>query len=272
MLKTENYKEQILEMYKRGVKPQDIAKNLGFSYWQPVYNLLKKEGVFIPKTTEYKKKYTLDENFFQEINTEEKAYILGFVCADGHIGKDRLTISLSIKDINVLKKIKTCLNSNVPIKHTSRRNPYSKGKPICEMVTVQFSSVKLVAPLFHAGLKSDKTYNLNSSILKIVPEKLISCFLRGYFDGDGNVMFGKRYTSGYKYNINICGNEEFLINTYQKYFPTTNKLYFEKKSKQMCVWKITSKQKVSDFLVYLYKDAKIYLERKYNVYKQNMLM
>ena len=90
---------------------------------------------------------------------------------------------------------------------------------------------------------NSEIYTLNSDILKFIPKYLIKDFLRGYFDGDGNVMFGKKYTSGIKYNINICGNEEFLLNTYQIFFPSTNKMYFDKKSKQTFIWKISSKNK-----------------------------
>ena len=81
-----------------------------------------------------------------------------------------------------------------------------------------------------------------------------------------NVMFGKKYTSGIKYSINICGNEDFLLKTYQIFFPSTNKMYFDKKSKQTFIWKISSKEKVQQFLHYLYNNSKIHLKRKYKVY------
>lgn len=266
MLKTSNYKNQILELYSQGMLPVEIAQKLNFKYHQPVYNLLIKENVF-KKQRFPKGVYTLDKTFFQEINTEEKAYVLGFLCADGHIAYNRIKITLSTQDIDHLEKIKLVLSSNAKLKFNQRPNPYLKGKPFCDMVTVSFNSIELVIPLLQAGITSNKTYTLSSDILKIVPEVLVRHFLRGYFDGDGNVLYGKQYSSGTKYNINICGNKEFLLGTFQKYFPSTNALYFEKKSKQTHVWKLSSKEKVEQFLDYLYKDATIYLDRKYLIYK-----
>ena len=118
-------------------------------------------------------------------------------------------------------------------------------------------------------LGNNKTYTLNSGIIKFIPKYLIRDFLRGYFDGDGNVMYGKKYNSGTKYNINICGNEDFLLNTYQKYFPSINKMYYDKKSRQTYIWKISSKKKVEEFLYYLYCNSSIHLKRKYKVYLES---
>lgn len=61
--------------------------------------------------------YDIDENFFEEINTEEKAYWLGFILADGCLKKNsnQLSINLSIKDFNHLEKFKKNLKSDKPI-------------------------------------------------------------------------------------------------------------------------------------------------------------
>ena len=69
MLNTNDYKEEIVRLYNNGMKPQDITIKLGFKYNQPVYNMLKKLGIFVPKEIEYKRKYELDEDFFEDINT-----------------------------------------------------------------------------------------------------------------------------------------------------------------------------------------------------------
>ena len=273
MLKTSNYETQILQLFKEGKSPLEISKILNFKYWQPVYNLLKKKGIdYQSQEYEIYRKYTLDESFFEKINTEEKAYILGFICADGHVDYkwNRVKIMISVKDIDVLVKIKDTLKSNTIIKHSEQKNPYSKGKSICEMCSVEFNSVKMCTDLKNIGIKENKTYSLDSSVFNNVENDFKVAFLRGYFDGDGNVMYGKKYSSGTKYNINICGNEEFLLNTYQKMFPSQNKMYKDLYSKQCFVWKLSSKENVQKFLSFLYKDAKIYLNRKYEVYNAHV--
>ena len=270
MLNIKDYQEEITKLYQEGKTAKEISSLLGFKYHQPVYNYFKKMGWKRTGKTG-KRVYKVDENFFKCINTEEKAYILGFICADGHIEKDRLNITVSIKDRNILEKIRYAMHSNHPIKEIQRTNPYKKtNRENLILSELMIGSVELVKPLFNMGLTTNKTYTLNGDILKYTPKYLIRDFLRGYFDGDGNVFFGRRYSSGYKYNVNICGNEDFLLKSFQVYFPSNNKLYKDLYSRQCYVWKISQKDKVRDFMYYLYYNSSIFLQRKYNEFRKIM--
>lgn len=270
MLNIKDYQEEITKLYQEGKTAKEISSLLGFKYHQPVYNYFKKMGWKRTGKTG-KRVYKVDENFFKCINTEEKAYILGFICADGHIEKDRLNITVSIKDRDILEKIRYAMHSNHPIKEVQRTNPYKKtNRENLILSELMIGSVELVKPLFNMGLTTNKTYTLNGDILKYIPKYLIRDFLRGYFDGDGNVFFGRRYSSGYKYNVNICGNEDFLLKSFQVYFPSNNKLYKDLYSRQCYVWKISQKDKVRDFMYYLYYNSSIFLQRKYNEFRKIM--
>lgn len=270
MLKIEDYKKEIDVLYKEGKTAKEISTLLKFKYHQPIYNYFKKMG-WDRKGKGGKRTYKINDDFFRCINTEEKAYLLGFICADGHIEKDRLSITVSIKDIDILEKIKYALNSDHPIKKVLRKNPYQNtDRYYITLAELRINSVKLVKPLFAMGLTTNKTYTLDGNIVKHVPKYLMRDFLRGYFDGDGNVFFGVKYTSGYKYNINICGNKDFLLNSFQTYFPTVNKLYKDLYSKQCYVWKISQKDKIKEFMYYLYYNSSIFLKRKYNKFRKIM--
>ena len=266
MLKILDYKERILKLHQEGKNRKEIADILELRYHQPIYNFFKKFNLKENKRI-YNRKYTLDTDYFKNINTEDKAYILGFIVADGYISEDRLCISLAIKDIDILYKIRKCFKSNQKFRYCNRPNPYNKNK-ICRMVILQISSREFVKPLLKMALHINKTYTLDKNILKFVPKYLMRHFLRGYFDGDGNVCYGIKYSSGIKYNINICGNMNFLLNSFQIYFPSKNKnkIYYDKKSKQMCVWKLSSKNNVEKFLNYIYHNSNIFLQRKYKIY------
>ena len=270
MLNIKDYQEEITKVYQEGKTAREISSLLGFKYHQPVYNYFKKMGWGRTGKTG-KRIYKVNEDFFKCINTEEKAYILGFICADGHIEKDRLNITVSIKDRDILEKIRYAMHSNHPIKEVQRTNPYKKtNRENLILSELMIGSVELVKPLFNMGLTTNKTYTLNGDILKYIPKYLIRDFLRGYFDGDGNVFFGRRYSSGYKYNVNICGNEDFLLKSFQVYFPSNNKLYKDLYSRQCYVWKISQKDKVRDFMYYLYYNSSIFLQRKYNEFRKIM--
>lgn len=268
MLNIKDYEEKIIALHKQGMTGKQIVDALQFKYHQPIYNYFRKRGWPITGKIN-KKKYHVNDTFFNTINTEEKAYILGFICADGHVEHSNIQFEVATKDIDILEKIRKALNSNHPIKEIRKENPYKNSHRVeISMVKMRINSVHLTKPLLKMGLGGKKTYTLNSSILAYVPKYLIRDFLRGYFDGDGNVIFGKKYTSGIKYNINVCGNEDFLLNAFQKYFPSPNKLYKDLYSTQCFVWKISSKKKVLNFLYYLYYNSSIFLSRKYLVYRK----
>ena len=272
MLKIEDYKEEITKLYNAGNSAKKISTLLGFKYHQPVYNYFIKMK-WPREHMPINRKYAVFENYFETIDTEEKAYILGFICADGHIASDRLVIAVAEKDVDILHKIKTAMGSEHPITRVYRNNPYNKSvRKTLVLNSLMIGSKLLVKHLFDKGITHDKTYTLNRSIMDYVPTQLARHFLRGYFDGDGNMFLGVEYSSGTKYSINVMGNEDFLLGSFQVYFPTTNKLYKDLRSKQAYSWKISSKEKVIAFLNYLYLDSSIYLERKYMSYKNNVAM
>ena len=270
MLNIKDYSDKIEKLYLEGKTAKEISIVVGFKYHQTVYNVFKRKG-WERTGKSGKRIYKVNENFFKCINTEKKAYILGFICADGHIDKDRLVITVSIKDKDILEKIKFALQSSHPINEVTRTNPYNRtDRKTLTLVELKIGSVNLVKPLFDMGLTSNKTYTLSGNILRYIPKYLMRDFLRGYFDGDGNVFFGKRYSSGYKYNINVCGNEDFLLKSFQTYFPSPNKLYKDLYSKQCYVWKISHRDRVKDFMYYLYYNSSIFLQRKYNEFRKIM--
>ena len=276
MLKITDYAEQINALHAEGKCALEISRILGFKYSQPVYNYFKKNGWETLDIKDYPRQttYEVDENFFVDINTEEKAYILGFICADGHISDSnyRIAIALQDSDYLLLEKIKEAMHSTHPIKReVAVSNPYLRSdRNTLYQCKLNINGKNLITPLINMGITGKKTYNLDSNITKFIPEDLMRHFLRGFFDGDGSVSWGKHYSSGNKYLIQVAGNEEFLLGTFQKYFPSNCKLYKYKTSKQCFAWKIADKRKVLEFLNYIYKDAKIYLERKYKIYQYAM--
>jgi hypothetical protein len=276
MLKIKDYAAQINTLHAEGKCAQEISKIIGIKYHQPVYNYFKKMGWTTLSREEYRRNttYKVDKNFFVDINTEEKAYILGFLCADGHIDtkNPRITITLSDKDYRLLEIIRDAMHSTHPIKRgIEHSNPYKKSKnKVLYQCFISINGKELIEPLVKMGISGKKTYSLDSSIMDYVPEHLTRHFLRGYFDGDGCISWDKRYKSGNKSTVHIAGNYDFLQGSFNKYFPTNCNLRLYKKSAQCYDYTIQDKHEVLRFLAYLYNDAKIYLERKYNLYRYAM--
>lgn len=276
MIKIEDYSERIDYLHSQGKYALEIARELGFKYCQPVYNYFKKKGWENLRKGEYPNmtKYNSNQHFFDVIDSEEKAYILGFIAADGHVCDKtyRLMIALKDSDYEMLEKIKSCMNSEHPIvRHIEKRNPYTKSNNlVLEQCALNINGKTLVEPLIKMGLSGRKTYTLDEKIINYIPKELIRHFLRGFFDGDGNVTWGKHYSSGNKYLVQVAGNKEFLLGSFQKYFPSNCNLYKFKASKQCYCWKIANKEEVLKFLNYIYADSKIYLNRKYKIYQYAM--
>ena len=276
MLKISDYSNQINALHNEGKSALEIATILNFKYSQPVYNYFKKMGWKRLSRGEYPTNnlYSVNSSFFEKIDTEEKAYIIGFIAADGHVDEKhyKLNITLKDSDYKLLEKIREVMHSTHPIKRgIIKENPYKKSdNKILKQCSLTINGKQLITPLINMGLSGKKAYTLDSTLVEYIPESLMRHFLRGYFDGDGNVSWGKKYSSGYKYIVQVVGNEDFLLGSFQKYFPSNCSLYKDKLSKQCYTWKVACKMEVMKFLTYIYGDATIYLHRKYNIYKYAM--
>lgn len=119
-----------------------------------------------------------NENYFEKIDTEDKAYFLGFIFADGCIIYDpskyryKIEIKLHPKDRHILESLIKFIEGEMKIWYDNNR----------EMCQVSISGKKFVSDLIKLGLTPNKTFNLE---YPKISEKLEKHFLRGYFDGDG---------------------------------------------------------------------------------------
>jgi intein-encoded DNA endonuclease-like protein len=143
------------------------------------------------------RKYTLNENYFDIIDSVNKAYILGFIYADGSINKAKgnLTICLSKKDIEVLEFIKQEVNySGVISTKVINNMSYS---------LLSITSKRLINKIIELGVVQNKTYL--STNLPDIPQEYFNDMLRGFFDGDGSIYgdSNKGYTICFSSNISI---------------------------------------------------------------------
>lgn len=254
---TPDQKAYALDHYvNHGKTPVQIQADLGLKYFQPIYTLLQKEGVFISRKNVEKtvRKYSLEERFFQTIDTEEKAYSLGFIVADGSVDDacGRVKIALHMKDVDILEKISKAMGSSSPISEIASKNQR----------VVSFNSAQMVRDLHALGVYPRKSLTMSDEVWGHVPEELQRHFLRGYLDGDGCIFLNKKYSSGVKYLVQVIGTEEFLRGTFDKFYPTTCKLYKYTTCEMHC-WKLSSKASCLEFLTILYDNSKIYLDRKF---------
>lgn len=169
-------------------------------------NKLKRLGLTL------KNKNRGDQYFFKVIDTEEKAYWLGFIYADGYVisnyenGNFELGIELSSIDVQHLHKFNRNFNDYYKITTRKRSmdsltklNDNVKLGRMNEMCNIRIYSKSIVEDLIFNGVVQNKT---KSDIFpKIADEKLFFHFLRGYIDGDGSYTIRKVKNHNSNYRI-----------------------------------------------------------------------
>lgn len=225
--------------------------------------ILRKHGVPKRSNKQNSRKYELDHHFFDVIDTQEKAYWLGFLAADGFVDstRDCVGVSLGIKDIGHVEKFKQSLQATYPVKtYTSSPSNSYAGVKYARLLV---ASEQLKAALISHGIVEHKTLVLKFPKLQ---GKLVRHYIRGYFDGDGSFSYNSNRN---QYQIKICGTAELLTGILEAYELSHQKLY-KRNDDNKNNWYISigGMNQVRRLAAYMYEGATIYLDRKKEIYEQ----
>lgn len=258
-------KNDIEELIEQGLTLKKIAVELNVSYntilrWCKKYSLTSKTG------SKGAKKYNLNENFFEMIDTEDKAYWLGFLAADGNIhatvkGKaiNRLQINLKADDTCHLEKFQKALNSNFPINLKTINNS--------QAAELKINSKKICDDLIKSNITPRKS--LIVEMPDNLPKNLVPHYIRGYFDGDGCIKNYKDKNNRHRYSFSIVGGIDMLEQIQAK-LPCSIPIYKIKRCKDIFSLETTKKENIISIYDYLYTNATIYLERKKDIFDDLM--
>jgi acylphosphatase len=249
---TKEEESEICSLYK-DKRSTWIAKQYGVSV-VTIHNILRRNGVTPNPRGFYSKRYSLDESFFDEIDTEEKAYFLGLMGSDGNVAKDRpvFEIGLSGEDKILVERFKNA------IKYTGPISPHKTYRQISWRMTVY--SKKMTDDLIKHGIVPNKSiiYELNQEI----SNHLIRHYIRGMFDGDGSV----RYRPDGQFEASLISSKPFIKKFMELIKNTLNLEPHVEEKKNTLNLKLGGSWTTFLFLDWMYKDSSIYLPRKYNVY------
>lgn len=247
-------KDEVIDKYlNQNRSSNSIARDYSCSGYTILHHL-KRWGVAIRKDR-YNSIYSLDAHFFDIINSEEKAYILGLLLSDGHISKQG-SIMLTLKDKDVLNKYLKALHCNVPIK-IDRYGNYA----------VNIKSKALANALKDIGLHNRKSYKIDiDRILKSVPKELEHHFVRGMFDGDGSIkIYRYDYLKNPQLHFGYTGLSN-VVDYIRIFLGITTKNVKESELTYTCV--SSCRETICKIYEILYKDATIYMERKYDTFRK----
>lgn len=256
------YKEvdnQLVELVNQNKSARQIAKILNIGY-TTVHKKLRKLGLNLYN---FHNELKFDNTVFDVIDTEEKAYWLGFLYADGYVSKNpqnHVELSLKGSDYLHLEKFKTFLKHSSPIK-LGKAKCQGKEYSRCRFcVTNQYFKKRLV----ELGCTPQKSLTLKFPNIEIFKCKnLVYDFIRGYVDGDGCLT----YTSSGRLNIEIIGTKEFLEGVVLYLPQFKNPLNKDKRHLESNTFFMTcTANKADEVANILYKNATVYLNRKYERY------
>ena len=128
-------------------------------------------------------------HYFETIDSYAKAYILGFIAADGALVKTKttttLTITVKYEDKAVLEFIKSEIGNKHKLQEIIRPSSFDKTKTIHHS-RYTISDKYIISDLMKYGITPNKSLTMGN-IINNIPYKYRDAFIIGYFDGDGSV-------------------------------------------------------------------------------------
>ena len=198
-------------------------------------------------------KYSVNKDYFKEIDTHNKAYFLGWAVTDGNIVRNKnnnqYRIRLQSNDVDILEKFLKDTESTTQI-YEREYGKYSEVN-ICDR--------EFVENLEQYGFTNCKTYSIEFPNIK---EEFVLDFIKGCFDGDGSYVCTDK-TKRISFVREKKNFIEQLNKTLHKY-GVSNLLY---QKDNYYVIEINSKKSIKKFIEYMLQTESYFLDRKLNKMK-----
>ena len=251
--------DDIIKKYISGANMNVLAKEYNCSQ-KAIRNVLNRNNIEHRSPSEAYRTYTINDYYFDEIDNQDKAYMLGFLYADGHncskyeIHHYDIGMTLQMEDKYILDEMckRMGMNRGASIIINS-----TNGKPYARM---NIMNKHIVYRLDELGVVPNKTRKTEFPFW--MREELYSHFIRGLLDGDGCIP--KRLD-----RVSFCGSRNLMCGLSEV---IRNNLGFKpnvgdyKQSKGISYVQVCSIQKRLPLLDWIYKDADMKLTRKYDLY------
>lgn len=155
------------------------------------------------------RKYSVNAEYFSDINTQEKAYWLGFIWADGSINKtaprcsgaNRFTLTQVETEANHLQAFVQAIECNYTPVLKDLNRPLGKRTLALDVNSRPFC---MALENLGYGTKEHRTD------IPAMPRELLHHFIRGYFDGDGCLSVYKQNDTR-RQEWSLTGNEKLLV-------------------------------------------------------------
>lgn len=235
---------ELLRLLRNGWKCRQIAKHFDVSN--------KTLSLHIRWNKINSRSVRFDTRFFETIDSESRAYWLGYIMADGCVTITQSNrVEVSSKDIEHLKKWNAAIRSP----HRILMSYGKYGKSV-------HCSKEMVDDLIRHGVVPRKSLTLRFPTT--IPEQLIRHFIRGYFDGDGCLSLSRKPGRRSQVYVSFVGTGPFVASI-RDILGITNAI---RPRGNVFVMECTGNMKAKRILDYLYEDATVYLDRKHALWQK----
>ncbi|MEG4271629.1 MULTISPECIES: endonuclease [unclassified Microcoleus] len=240
-LKSE-HKEQIIYAFNQGMECRDIPNYLGVSE-RAVSRVLKEADI----NTKRRNRYTLNESYFDVIDSQAEAYLLGLIAADGCVTQTNYVACESIdKELTEMLSIELQYSGEIRVIQPQNYAPHYR---------INFSSEKLASSLQGYGIITGRTF---SEVTYFPNLKYLGSYVLGYFDGDGCAYANKGRSGGL---VCIVGSFEFACGLARHLGMGSVQ---EHQLKKVYYWRIFTRKNIQLFYDFVYQYLRLGLQRKKN--------
>lgn len=233
-------KQQIVDAFNRGMECRSISSTFRFSE-RAVPRVLAEAGI----NTKRKNRYFLNESYFDIIDSQVKAYLLGLMAADGCVTTKNYVAFESI-DQELTELLKQELEYSGAIRVIKPQNyaPHYR---------ISFSSQQLATALGNLGVMAGRG---SSGLYHFPASNYLASYVLGYFDGDGCAYVNPNRSGGL---ISIVGSYEFVSELARL---LNMGIVKEHCSKSVYYWTIYSRKHIEYFYRFVYQYSGFGLQRK----------
>lgn len=254
---TDEQEKQIAQEYLNGKSANQIMRERGLKHKDSILGALQRQNISMKEIGTYNRFYTLDPHIFDAIDTEEKAYWLGFLFADGYIHREKtIVLALGEKDQNHVQKFLDFMKSDQSISIY----PNSIGSRQFYRAEIQITHKHTGKRLIDLGMTPSRPDS--STIFSETLPPLLHHLVRGLFDGDGSARKSQSlvFLGSYDlvYNIREILIKKNIINPLKIIKHTKSEIYYLYCSGRRVALRVAE---------WMYKDATIWMDRKRTIIK-----
>lgn len=255
----------VSSLYLAGTSCKQIGKQFNCSK-QTINKILRENNVELRDQSHCHQKYQIDENIFENIDTQEKAYWLGILTGDGWVtDRNEFGLSLQEKDKDHIDIFKIFLNSTHPIKIYKNRNKKDGSSSISHALKI--NNQKIVSDLKKYGIKPNKTLNIE---FPNISDEFLASYMLGLVDSDGSIYLKNHYKKDIKLlNFNFIGPTEFVEKFQEKLIKhcqvSKTKLGTQKHTNFVRTVEYAGYKNIYKIIRFLYSNSTIYLSRKKDI-------